>query len=145
MNEAMHHIRKKIYNLLDGGVSLGGSDVPVYNRVPTNAAHPYIWIYSVSTNEIDQNATSYNMECITRIECVTRFSGDQGGDLNANQLVNSCLSLLRTRSSGYFNLTSDGFSVYTSTVESVNYLQEDAEDNTYFKGIIELSNRVEQI
>ena len=144
MNEALHHIRKKIYNLLDGGVTLRSASVPVYNRVPTNSAYPYIRIYSVSTNEIDQNASNYNLECITRIECVTRFKGDQGGDLDANLLVNSCLSLLRTRSAGYFDLTSDGFKVYTSTVESVNYVQEDEDDHTYFMGIIELSNRVEQ-
>jgi hypothetical protein len=144
MNEALHHIRKKIYNLLDGGVTLRSESVPVYNRVPTNSAYPYIRIYSVSTNEIDQNASNFNLQCITRIECVTRFNGDQGGDLDANLLVNSCLSLLRTRSAGYFDLTSDGFKVYTSTVESVNYVQEDENDHTYFMGIIELSNRVEQ-
>lgn len=144
MNEALHHIRKKIYNLLNSGVTLRSVDVPVYNRVPTNSGYPYIRIYSVSTNEIDQNASNYNLQCITRIECVTRFRGDQGGDLDANLLVNSCLSLLRTRSAGYFDLTSDGFKVYTSTVESVNYVQEDEDDHTYFMGIIELSNRVEQ-
>jgi hypothetical protein len=144
MNEALHHIRKKIYNLLNSSVTLRSADVPVYNRVPTNSAYPYIRIYSVSTNEIDQNASNYNLQCITRIECVTRFNGDQGGDLDANLLVNSCLSLLRTRSAGYFDLTSDGFKVYTSTVESVNYVQEDEDDHTYFMGIIELSNRVEQ-
>lgn len=144
MREAIHHIRKKIYNLLNGSVTLRSADVPVYNRIPTNSAYPYIRIYSVSTNEVDQNASNYNLECITRIECVTRFNGDQGGDLDANLLINSCLSLLRTRSAGYFDLTSDGFKVYTSTVESVNYVQEDEDDHTYFMGIIELSNRVEQ-
>ena len=144
MNEAIHHIRKKIYNLLNSGVTLRSADVPVYNRVPTNSTYPYIRIYSVSTNEVDQNASNYNLQCITRIECVTRFRGDQGGDLDANLLVNSCLSLLRTRSAGYFDLTSDGFKVYTSTVESVNYVQEDEDDHTYFMGIIELSNKVEQ-
>jgi hypothetical protein len=144
MNEAIHHIRQKIYTALNGNVSLSGSNVPVYNRVPTNSAFPYIWIYSLSTNEIDQNASKYNSECITRIECITRFDGDQGGDLNSNLLVNSVVSLLRTRSSGYFNLSASGFKVYTSTVASINYVQEDENDHSYFKGIIELSNRVEQ-
>lgn len=144
MNEAIHHIRQKIYNALNSNITLNSATVPVYNRVPTNSAYPYIWIYSLSTNEVDQNASKYNLECITRIECVTRFNGDQGGDLDSNRLVNSVVSLLRTRSAGYFDLSSSNFKVYTSTVESINYIQEDAEDHTYFRGIIELSNRVEQ-
>lgn len=144
MNEAIHYIRKKLYTVLNGNISLNGSDVSIYNRVPETASYPYIWIYSVSTNEIDQNQTTYNMECITRIECVTRFDSDVGGDLDANKLVNSCLSLLRTRASGYPDLTSDGFTIYTQTIESVNYVQEDEDDHTYFRGIIEISNRVQQ-
>ena len=67
MNEAMHHIRAKIYTALNGNITLNSSTVSVFNRVPTNNASPYIWIYSLSTNEIDQNNSSYNMECITRI------------------------------------------------------------------------------
>lgn len=144
MNEPIHHIRAKIYSALNGNISLNGSDIEVYNRVPSNALHPYIWIYSLSTNEVNQNSSKYNLECITRIECTTRFNADTGGDLDANSLVNSVVSLLRTRSAGYFDLSSSNFKVYTSEIVSINYLQEDAEDHTYIKGVIELSNKVEQ-
>ena len=54
MREAMHHIRKRIYTALNGNITLNSASVPVYNRVPTNASHPYIWIYSLSTSEVDQ-------------------------------------------------------------------------------------------
>ena len=145
MREAIHHIRAKIYTALNGNVTLNSATVPVFNRVPMDATYPYIWIYSLSTNEVDQNAEKFNMECVTRIECVTRFGVDVGGDLDANLLVNSVVSFLRTRSAGYFDLSASNFSVYTSTVESINYIQEDESDHTYFRGIIELSNRVEQV
>ena len=95
--------------------------------------------------EIDQNQQSFTTEVITRVEVVTKYQGDSGGDLVANQLVNTCLSLLRTRTSGYFDLSSDNFKVYGCNVESVNYSQEDTDGGTYFKGVIELSNRVEQL
>ncbi len=144
MNEAIHHIRAKIFTVLNGNITLNGSNVDVYNRVPSNASHPYIWIYSLSTNEVNQNASKFNLECITRIECTTRFDADTGGDLDSNLLVNSVVSLLRTRSAGYFDLSSSNFKVYTSEVVSINYLQDDAGDHTYIKGIIELSNKVEQ-
>lgn len=144
MREAMHHIRKRINSALGGNVTLNSTTVPVYNRVPTYADHPYIWVYSLSTSEVDQNASNYCMECITRIECVTRFDGDKGGDLDANLLVNSCLSLLRTRASGYYDLSSDNFSVYTNVLDGVSYEQIDRDDHTYFIGIIEMATRVEQ-
>lgn len=145
MREAMHHIRAKIYNALNGNITYNAQTIPVYNRVPTTInQNSYIWIYSLSTNEINQNADKFMLDTITRIEVNTRFSADAGGDLQANSIVNDCLSLLRTRSSGYFDLSSDNFNVYGVEVASINYTQEDQLDATYIKGIIELRVKVEQ-
>lgn len=143
MREPMQYIRKAIIEAI-GTQSISGQPVQVTNRVSRSFNPPYIWVYSVATNEIDQNQQSYTTEVITRVEVVTKYQGDSGGDLVANQLVNTCLSLLRTRTSGYFDLSSDNFKVYGCNVESVNYSQEDSDGGTYFKGVIELSNRVEQ-
>lgn len=143
MREPMQYIRKAIINAI-GSQSISGQAVQVKNRVSRITDYPYIWVYSVATNEIDNNQQSFTTEVITRVEIVTKYQGDSGGDLVANQLVNTCLSLLRTRTSGYFDLSSDNFKVYGCNVESVNYSQEDTDGGTYFKGVIELSNRVEQ-
>ena len=140
----MQYIRQAIISAI-GSQSISGDVVQVTNRVSKSFNPPYIWVYSVATNEIDNNQQSFTSEVITRVEVVTKYQGDSGGDLVANQLVNTCLTLLRTRSSGYFNLTSNNFKVYGCNVESVNYSQEDTDGGTYFKGIIELSNRVEQL
>ena len=139
MREPMQYIRKAIIDAI-GTQSISGQPVQVTNRVSRSFDPPYIWVYSVATNEIDQNQQSFTTEVITRVEVVTKYQGD----LVANQLVNTCLSLLRTRTSGYFDLSSDNFKVYGCNVESVNYSQEDTDGGTYFKGVIELSNRVEQ-
>ena len=144
MREPMQYIRQAIISAI-GSQSISGDVVQVTNRVSKSFNPPYIWVYSVATNEIDNNQQSFTSEVITRVEVVTKYQGDSGGDLVANQLVNTCLTLLRTRSSGYFNLTSNNFKVYGCNVESVNYSQEDTDGGTYFKGIIELSNRVEQL
>lgn len=145
MREVIHRIRKAIIDALTGNVELRGSAIPIYGRVPSDATYPFVRIYSVSNDEIDQNRTSYNMEVITRIEVVTRFESDSGGELDCNLIVDECLSLLRTRSAGYFNLTEQGFNVYTSVNEGIKYLEDDFSDHTYFRAIIELSNRVQQI
>ena len=145
MLEAIQYIRRAILQRLTDAVTVDGANVPVYGRVPNNAGFPHIRVYSVSNNEIDQNAQSYNMEIITRIECVTRYASDDGGETDVNFMMSKCLELLRTRSDEYFNLRNVGFNVYTSVNQGVTYLQDDLKDHTYFRGILELSNRVEQV
>ena len=144
MKEAIQYVRKAIIGKLNNNISIDSSNVPVYGRVPTNATYPHIRIYSVSTNEVDQNQTQYNMETITRIECISRYVSDDGGELDVNSMVSQCLELLRTRPANYIDLSSDGFTVYTSESAGLTYLEDDFTDHTYYRGIIELSNRITQ-
>jgi len=144
MLEAIQYVRKAIIGKLNSNITIDSSNVPVYGRVPTNATYPHIRIYSVSNNEVDQNQTQYNMETITRIECIARYVSDDGGELDVNSMVSQCLALLRTRPANYIDLSSDGFTVYTSENAGVTYLEDDFTDHTYYRGIIELSNRITQ-
>lgn len=144
MKEPIHYIRQKIFTLLNGNVSYDGSNVPVYNRVPSDQDEPYIVISSVETAGVDFNQTDFNYECITRIEVVTSFFSDSGGELQVNSIVNSILQLIKTSTTDFFDLTSQNFNVYTSTLNGVNYSQEDDEEKTYFRAIIDIANRVQQ-
>ena len=114
-------------------------------RSPSDASEPYIRVFSVSNNESDFNATSFISECVTRLEVVTAFDSDSGGELQSNQIVSSILNLVRTRSSGYYDLSSDGFKVITCTNGGVTYFEDDLEDKTYFRAIVEISNKIEKI
>ena len=38
MLEAIHYVRKAIIAKLNGNVTIDGSSVPIYGRVPTNAS-----------------------------------------------------------------------------------------------------------
>ncbi len=145
MKDATRFIRLKILSALNGNVSFGGSNVPVYNRVPSDATFPYIRVYSVSTSQIDNTQTKYNADIITRVEVVTRFAGDSGGDLSMNDIMDDCLQLLVSKNSSAFNLSANNFKVYSTTNESLRYLQEDSIDHTYFRAILELSNKVAEI
>lgn len=145
MKEVIHRVRKALLDKLNGNVTLRGATVPIYNRIPSNATYPFIRIYSVSNDEVDQNRTSYITETITRLEVITRFSGDSGGELDSNLITDAILQIVRTRSADYINIDDEGFNVFTSTVAGINYLTEDSDDFTYFRTIIELSNRIEQI
>ena len=145
MKEVIHRVRKALLDKLNGNVTLRGATVPIYNRIPSNATYPFIRIYSVSNDEVDQNQTNYITETITRLEVITRFSGDSGGELDSNLITDEILKIVRTRSADYINIDDEGFNVFTSTVAGINYLTEDSDDFTYFRTIIELSNRIEQI
>lgn len=144
MKEAIHQIRKKFFTVLNGNVSYNSSNVPVYNTVPTSGSFPYIWIYSFSTKEVDRNTSKYITESITRVEVVTRFEGDTGGDLQCNSIVSDVLSLLRTRSSGYIDLSDVDMNVFVNVLDEVKYEHKHREDHNYVIGIIEITTRVEQ-
>ena len=144
MKEPAHFVRRGLFNVLNGNISYDGSNVPVYNAVPNNATYPYIIIYSVSTNQIEDNISNYIADVSTRIEVVTRFADGDGGQLQANQIINS-ISQLVILKSGLMNLNSDGFNVYSQINEGITYLTEDAPDHTYYRGIISLSVKLEQI
>lgn len=144
MTEAIHFIRKAIITRLTDAITVSGSYVPVYNRVPNDASEPYMRVYSVDSNEVDQNSDKFMLECTTRIEVVTSFIADDGGELQANQIASEILTLIRTRSGSYFDLSTDGFNVYTCTNEGTSYLYEDGVEKTYFRAILTISNKVEQ-
>jgi anaerobic ribonucleoside-triphosphate reductase len=145
MKEVIHYIRQKIITRLNGNVSLGGNNVPVYNRVPSTQDEPYIIVYSNDESNIDDNQSSFITECVTRIEVVTSFLSDDGGELQANSIVNSILQLIRTSKTDYFDLSSNNFNVYTFNIEGISYIEDADEEKTYFRALIDISNRVQQI
>ncbi len=144
MNEALHHLRAVYISRLNN-LSVGSLTVPAYNRVPANASEPYIRIYSVGTRELNQSKDTFQLNCETRIEVVTGFDGDSGGELQANQIVDSVINTVRTRSDGYPDLSSNGFSVVSVRIENRQYFEDDFNDKTYFRAIIEVSNIVNKL
>ena len=145
MLEAIHFLRRGIISKLTDSVTINGSNVSVYNRIPNDANYPLIRVYGVSTNETDQNQSSFITETITRIECITRFYSDDGGELDSNLMVSKVLELIRTRSNQYIDLNGNGFNIYTTVSEGVKYFEDDLSDHTYFRAIIEISNKIEQV
>lgn len=143
MKDPAQYVRRGLYNVLNGNITYDGSNVPIYNTVPVNATYPYIIIYSVTTNQIEDNRDNYIADVSTRLEVVTRFADGDGGQLQANEIINS-ISQLVVLKSGLLNLNSDGFNVYSQVNEGITYLTEDAPDHTYYRGILSLSVKLEQ-
>ena len=145
MNEIVHHIRKAFLDRLSGNISVGGIDVLIYNVIPRNASYPLIRVYSVSNDEIDLNRSSFNVEASLRLEVITRFDGNSGGELQCNQIVDEVLNQIRTRSAGYIDLSANGWNVYAITNNGVNYLEDDFDDHTYFRAIVNINVKAQKI
>lgn len=144
MKEPIRFIRQKIFTLLNGNVSYGGSNVPVYNRVPSTQSEPYIIVYSADTTQTNQNQSDFIVECITRIEVVTSFFSDDGGELQVNDIVESILELIKTSTTDFFDITSNNFNLFTSNINGVAYSEENDDEKTYYRAIIDIANRVQQ-
>jgi hypothetical protein len=145
MNEIVHHIRKAFLDRLSGNISVGGIDVSIYNVIPRNASYPLIRVYSVSNDEIDLNRSSFNVEASLRLEVITRFDGNSGGELQCNQIVDEVLNQIRTRSAGYIDLSANGWNVYAITNNGVNYLEDDFDDHTYFRAVVNINVKAQKI
>jgi hypothetical protein len=61
----------------------------------------------VTTNQIEDNRDNYIADVSTRLEVVTRFADGDGGQLQANEIINSITQLVVLKS-GLLNLNSDG-------------------------------------
>ena len=142
MREAFHHIRKKYIDAITGNISVDGSSVSIYNRVPSNAETPFIRIFSFQGEEADQNKSSFVSELTTRIEVITSYFGDDGGELNANKIVDGVLDIIRDRDN--IDLTTEGFNVYITNIDRIRYFEDYEENETFFRAVIDVTNRVEK-
>jgi len=138
-------IRKALIAKMNGQIILNGSALPIYNHVPSTATFPYIFITTIGDDEAFQNQQSFILNTVTRIEVVTRFKSDAGGDLDCDLAISQILSKVRTRDEDYIDLTADGFNVISQVSNGTTNFQEDDKDYTYFRRILELAITTQEI
>lgn len=144
MNEAAHHIRKGIIDALDSQITINGSTVPIFNRVPMNQDEPFVKVSTLSSDEVDENKTSFTNEIIIQIEAVTSFLSDNGGEYDSNLIVDEILNTIRTRSDSYIDLSSNNFKIYSTKVDSVRYFEDVYSEKTYYRAIVEMAFKVQK-
>jgi len=145
MNEVLHHIRKAFIDRLTDNVTVQGIDVPIYNVIPREATYPFIKIYSVSNDEDDLNRSSFNTEAVVRLEVLTRFDYNSGGELQCNLITDEVINQIRTSPSGYIDLTAQGFNVYVIQNRGIKYITENLNDHTFYRAIINITVKAEKI
>ena len=91
------------------------------------------------------NRSSFNTEAVIRLEVVTRFDYNVGGELQANLITDAILNQIRTRSEGYIDLTAQGWNVYVIQNGGVKYITDNLEDHTFYRSIISIRVKAEKI
>jgi len=143
MIEIVQEVRKKLIEKIEGNVTYNSSDVPIYNFTPKNQATPYIRIYTIDSNEINFNLSTYILEVNIRIDVITSFDGDGGGELQANQIISQVLNQTRTRTSGYIDLTSNNANVISVINNGVRYIEQYDKDRSYVIANLDLQFKIE--
>jgi len=145
MKDPNYSVRKAIFARLNGNVTYNAVNVAVYNRVADAATYPYILLVSDQATETDPNRDDYNNDTLVNIEVVTRFDSDDGGQKVSNLIMNDITVLMRTRTTGYLDLSADGFNCYGTVSEGINHIEESLSDHYYFRSILTLRFKVNQV
>lgn len=145
MKNPNKYIRKAIIDRLTNNVVVSGVTLDVVGQSTFETDFPFIRVYSYNSQESDFNQTSFIQEVRTNIEVVYRYATDSGGETQADDAVNRIFELIRTRADGYFNLSAQGFNVFTCLVENVDSFEDIEDDFTYVRKIVLVSNKVQEI
>ena len=139
MKAAIKEIRKSIIDALSGNISAS-----VYNRVPSTASYPFVRVYSDNESKGLLNQTSIITNSVIKIEVVTRFRGDSGGELQCNNLVEDITEIIKGNPNSSLTISASGFNNYVTEIEDIVYLEEDLKDFYYFRGIITILCQTQQ-
>lgn len=95
MRDAKLAVRTAYYNALNGQVSLAGSNVPVWDRVPAQQMYPYIKLSTQTSASVPSGKGACQLqESTLLIDIVTSFDGQQGGKQDSDLIAAQVLNLL---------------------------------------------------
>lgn len=120
MKNTSYPIRKAFYELLDGSLSYGGSDVPVYDEVLQESADLYVIIGNQTKGNRD-NFCTFVSDCTLTLDIIQRSSFDFTKD--AIDSVHDQIGTLLSSSPGTHNLPlQSGFQISAVTEDSFSYV-----------------------
>ena len=115
----------------------GLTETPPITQNPTRkTSEPYIYVYSVDSNEIDATKTSTAREYGIYVDICTRYNSYGGGQRQVNRMVDEVVRALRN--GGYPDITSVGYSIYNLTIGEIRDFTFKERGANYYKAIIEV-------
>jgi len=140
MNLPNKALQTAYYQALNGNISHGGSNVPVYD-IPKDADYPYIVFVSQNTVE-DVTKDDFGYEIVFELDVVTGFEGSFGGKSQAYDISDDVVQAIRTRTANYLSLS--GFTMITTTLDSSLILQEDYENYVLYINKLRFRHKIQE-
>tara|TARA_S200002703_G_C3731930_1_gene224966 strand:- start:182 stop:610 length:429 start_codon:yes stop_codon:yes gene_type:complete len=141
MNLPNKALQTAYYQALNGNISFGGSNVPIYDVVPDGDNYPYILLGSQNVIE-DVSKDDFGTEIVMDIDVVTGFEGSFGGKSMAYDISDDVVNAIRTRTANYLSLS--GFTMITTTLDSSLILQEDYENYVLYINKLRFRHKIQQ-
>ena len=132
-------LRKAYFEALDGMVY----DVPVFNRPPNREKYPFILLSNQTAVDISDK-TSYCWECTILVDIVTGFDGDFGGGMQADEIGEEVIGIIRTRAEGYLDLGAE-LQVVTTTIDDVSSIDSQSQTHYIYRKLIRFRHIINQL
>lgn len=147
MRYAGDAINKALIKLLETDNSIeypAGTPLTVYTEVALKGDFPMIVIEPSFSTEDDVSKQNIDQTYLTNIEVLSRYKQGAGGWGANNSITNDILGHLRSIGVT-LDLSADNFKATTQTIQSIQPLREAYDDAVYFRTVIILETKVQEI
>ena len=130
------------FTTLNGNITHGGSNVPVFDVIPPSQEYPYIHLGSQEIAHVGSKS-SFTVEAKITVDVVTGFEGSFGGKSQAYDIGDSVTQLIVTRAQSYFSMT--GFNCFVSELDSSTILEELSETHILYVHKLKFRHLIQEI
>lgn len=142
MKSPSKELQTAYFTALNGNISYGGDNVPVYDVVPNNVAYPYIHLQDQIVNVQPQTKDTYITEVIFQIDIVTGFEGAYGGKSQAYDISNDVMDTIINRGS-YLSLTN--FNLFQCSLDLSSMVTTQTDTHILYINRIRFRNLIEEL
>lgn len=142
MNLPSEELQTAYFTALNGQLSVGGSNVPVFDVVPPDTDYPYVVLTGQNVIETNFNTDKRITEIVTDVDVVTGFDGSFGGKKQMFDISDQVIGIIRKVPGSYLSL--QGFTMLTSTLDSTVSIQEQSETNVLFINRLRFRHKIQE-
>ena len=135
-------LQKAYYTALNGNITSGGSNVPVFDVVPPDEDYPYIHIVGQNVVESNFNSDKRITDIIMELDVVTGYDGSFGGKKAMYEISEDVIELIRQTPGNYVSLS--GFTMLTATLDSSFSREEESQTHVLFINRLRFRHKIQE-
>ena len=147
MRYAQDQINTALLKLIETDNSIeypSGTGISAYTEVSNDSVFPLIVIEPNSSGENDVTRDSIGQSYSMNVEVLAKYKQGAGGWGANNNITNQLTEILRDKGL-YLDLSADDFKVKSQIIQSITTIREAYKDGVYFRTIISLEIKIEDL